>query len=264
MSGRDAAIFRFGEPDKDRMQTVSVDMRSYRGETPSERHAFVQIVLPVAGQLEIDVCGQQERLSPSRGVLVHKNTSHTQTSTVSNRSLVVDMDEQAVGADMLDKFSSKPFIDLSLRTTKLTQYMHNMLQKGEGDARAALAWAPILIASLSDESPDLKYRLSVLKALVEIDPFMPWSLERMADQADISVSRLHAVFREQFDETPHLWLADIRMTKIRELLANSSLPIAEIADRAGFADQTALTRAMKKAMGTTPAAYRREFSAQPQ
>ncbi|KQO80979.1 AraC family transcriptional regulator [Rhizobium sp. Leaf262] len=246
------------------MQTVSVDLRSYRDETPDERHAFVQIVLPVAGQLEIDVCGLQERLSPSRGVLVHKNTSHTQTSNVVNRSLVVDLDEQTVGADILDKFSSRPFIDLNPRTMRLTRYMHRVMQSGEVGAKAAEAWTPILVASLAGETPDVTSRLSELKTLVEIDPFMPWSLQRMAEHADISVSRLHAIFREQFDETPHLWLSDIRMEKICSLLAGSSLPIAEIADRAGFSDQTALTRAMKRAKGTTPAAYRREFSERPQ
>ncbi|UHS56570.1 helix-turn-helix transcriptional regulator [Agrobacterium vaccinii] len=246
------------------MQTVSVDLRSYRDETPDERHSFVQIVLPVAGQLEIDVCGLQERLSPSRGVLVHRNTSHTQTSNVVNRSLIVDIDENLVSTDILDKFSSRPFIDLSPRTTKLTQYMHSIMQSGEGSGSASEIWAPILVQSLAGEVSDLTFRLAALKALVEIDPFMPWSLERMADHADISVSRLHAIFREQFDETPHLWLSDIRMDKICALLVGSSLPIAEIADRAGFSDQTALTRAMKRAKGTTPAAYRRAFSGRPQ
>ncbi|MES5096797.1 AraC family transcriptional regulator [Agrobacterium sp. BA1120] len=246
------------------MQTVSVDLRSYRDETPNERHAFVQIVLPVVGTLEIDVCGLQERLSPARGVLVHKNTSHTQASTILNRSLVIDLDEQSVGADVLDKFSTKPFIDLTSRTIRLSRYMHRVMQSGEGGAKAAEVWAPMLVESLAGETPDVTSRLSALKALIEIDPFMPWSLERMADHADISVSRLHTIFREQFDETPHLWLSDIRMEKICALLAGSSLPIAEIADRAGFSDQTALTRAMRKAKGTTPAAYRRAFSGRPQ
>lgn len=246
------------------MQTVSFDLRSYRSETPSERHAFVQIVLPVAGHLEIDVCGLQNRLSPTKGVLLHINTSHTQMSTVANRSLIVDLDEKAVSPQILDRFSSNPFIELSARTNKLTRYMHDVMKAGEQDAKAGQAWTPILIASLVDENPDVISRVSVLKTLVEIDPFMPWSLERMANHADISSSRLHAIFRERFDETPHIWLSDIRMKKICALLTETSLPIAQIADRAGFSDQTALTRAMKKAMGITPAAYRREFSVLPQ
>jgi AraC-like DNA-binding protein len=246
------------------MKAVSVDLRSYRDETPNERHVFVQIVLPVTGQLEIDVCGLQEKLSASKGVIVHRDTAHTQTSDVLNRSLVVDIEEQSVPAQILDRFASTPFIDLNTRTTKLTRYMHDLIQSGEQDAKASLAWAPILLSSLVDENPDIVSRLTALKALVEINPFMPWRLERMADQADISVSRLHAVFREHFDKSPHLWLCDLRMKTICRLLTGSNLPIAQIADRAGFSDQTALTRAMKKTMGTTPAAYRREFSALPQ
>ncbi len=246
------------------MQTTSVDLRSYRHETPRECHPFVQIVLPVAGLLDIDVCGHQDRLSPSKGVLVHRNASHTQVSRVPNRSLVVDVDEQKVSAQILDRFSSRPFIPLSPQTMRLSHYMHQMIQAGETDAKACDAWAPILIASLAGEYPDVISRLHVLKALVEIDPFMPWSLERMAHHAGISASRLHAIFREQFDETPHAWLCDIRMKKICALLATSTLPIAEIADKAGFSDQTALTRAMRRANGTTPAAYRRAFSERPQ
>ncbi|NTF32133.1 AraC family transcriptional regulator [Rhizobium skierniewicense] len=246
------------------MKATSIDLRSYRGETPNECHAFVQIVLPVAGHLEIDVCGLQEKLSTAKGVIVHRNTAHTQTSDVLNRSLVVDIDEQSVPAQILDKFASKPFIDLNLRTTKLAHYMRDLTLGGEQDAKANLAWTPILLSSLVDENPDIVSRLTALKALVEINPLMPWPLERMADQADISVSRLHAVFREHFDESPHLWLRDLRMKAICRLLTGSNLPIAQIADRAGFSDQTALTRAMKKIVGTTPAAYRREFSGLPQ
>jgi AraC-like DNA-binding protein len=79
----------------------------------------------------------------------------------------------------------------------------------------------------------------------------------MASEVEISTSRLHALFLDYFDARPHALLADIRMKKICALLSGSSLPIAEIATRAGFSDQTALTRAMKKSLGTTPAAYRR-------
>lgn len=243
------------------MPAVSVDLRSYDGESPDERHSFVQLVLPLSGHLEIDVCGRQQRLSPLKGALVHRDTSHSQTSAGLNCSLIVDVTEQALSAQILDTFSSRPFFDIKPRTSRLKHYMHGMLQRGEQNAKASTAWAPFLIASLTDESPDILSRVSLLRTLVEIDPFMPWSLERMAEQAEISVSRLHAIFREQFDETPHLWLTDIRMRKICEDLADTRLPIAEIADRAGFSDQTALTRAMKNAMGTTPAAYRREFSA---
>ncbi|GAK70873.1 putative AraC family transcriptional regulator [Agrobacterium rubi TR3 = NBRC 13261] len=246
------------------METVSVDLRSYAQERPRERHGFVQLVFPVSGQLEIDVCGLQERLSPSRGVLIHSGALHTQQGEGPNRSLIVDMEEAKVSPKILDTFSSSPFIDLNRTTLRLIHHMRQIMQTHARQLARDSLLARILVENLVEDSPDIISRLSVLKALVELEPFMPWSLERMAHQADISVSRLHAIFREQFDQTPHLWLSDIRMKKICALLASSTLPIAEIADKAGFSDQTALTRAMKKAMGTTPAVYRREFSPLPQ
>ena len=47
-------------------------------------------------------------------------------------------------------------------------------------------------------------------------------------------------------------------TRARAWLAQSALPIAEIALRAGFSEQSALTRAMRKECGQTPVAYRRQ------
>lgn len=89
--------------------------------------------------------------------------------------------------------------------------------------------------------------------------FFPWTIETLASCTAISDSRLHALFLEEFGLSPHRWLAELRLDKVCALLRQSTLPIAEIALRAGFSDQTALTRAMRNAMGETPAAYRRAF-----
>ena len=49
-----------------------------------------------------------------------------------------------------------------------------------------------------------------------------------------------------------------RIGHVRKWLAESDLPIADLALRAGYADQSALTRAMQRLTGLTPAAYRRQ------
>ena len=48
----------------------------------------------------------------------------------------------------------------------------------------------------------------------------------------------------------------VRVDMVTELLANPDLAIAEIADRAGFTEPAALSRAFKKWTGETPAQYR--------
>lgn len=57
---------------------------------------------------------------------------------------------------------------------------------------------------------------------------------------------------------PQAWLAERRISHVRKWLAESDLPIADLALRAGYADQSALTRAMQRLTGLTPAAYRRQ------
>ena len=79
----------------------------------------------------------------------------------------------------------------------------------------------------------------------------------MAQAAHVSVSRLHVLFRDELDTSPHDWLLRCRLERAREWLAGGTRSVAEIALAAGFADQSSLTRAMRKAFDTTPAAYRR-------
>ena len=47
------------------------------------------------------------------------------------------------------------------------------------------------------------------------------------------------------------------MDRVRQLLADTDLPIATLAYQAGFADQSALTRVMRRTTGLTPSAYRK-------
>lgn len=239
------------------MQTASIDLRSYSKEWPEERHAFVQIVVPLSGSMDIDVGGLQQRLSASKGVLINGNVKHTIVTSDNNRSLIVDLDERYVSDATLEKFSSKPFIDLTTRSSLVARHMRRSIHDGECDRSSTRLWAELLVGSFTDERVDAAARLMTLKTLIEIDPFQAWTVEQMALQAELSTSRLHALFLEYFDTTPHALLSEMRMKKICALLSNSGLPIAQIAARAGFSDQTALTRAMKKSLGTTPAAYRR-------
>ncbi|MDO3441752.1 AraC family transcriptional regulator [Agrobacterium sp. V1] len=239
------------------MTVASADIRTYRQERPRERHGFVQIVLPVSGCLRIDVGGRQDELSIGRGVFIHRDAPHTQEATVINHSLVVDIDESAVSEQTLERFSRVPFLDIAPDTRQLIAYMRSLIKTdGRRDDIAAL-WAPLLVDSLAPEKADIRQRLRKLSAVVGAEPFFPWTIDMLAACVTISDSRLHALFLEEFGFPPHRWLAGLRMDKVCTLLNQSSLPIAEIALRAGFSDQTALTRAMRNAVGETPATYRR-------
>ena len=54
--------------------------------------------------------------------------------------------------------------------------------------------------------------------------------------------------------TPHAYLVQRRLALARSLL-DAGRPIADAAAAAGFADQAHLTRAFRRSLGYTPAAY---------
>ena len=80
-------------------------------------------------------------------------------------------------------------------------------------------------------------RLAVLERLIDAHPRAPWTVGEMARRIGISPSRLHALSRSEWGLSPQAWLAERRIGHVRKWLAESDLPIADLALRAGYADQ---------------------------
>jgi len=79
----------------------------------------------------------------------------------------------------------------------------------------------------------------------------------VAAAAGLSVTRFHKEFRKRYGQSPHAALMQLRVDAARRLLIGSNMSIADIAVRTGHADQSALTRRLRLALGVTPAALRR-------
>ena len=242
-----------------------LDLRSYGAEWQPDRHSFAQLVLPVTGTLRLEIAGRTGRLDPLHGAIVAAGAWHAQASAVQNRSLILDLDgaalEQGAWADLLDR----PFTTLGPAARKLADYMALMAGERAAVPPALLrGWVPLLLDTLALGAPQAPSRLAALLAQVAQRPGLPWTTASMADAARMSVSRLHALFRAELDTSPHAWLLGQRLQFACLCLATSNSPIAEVAQAAGFSDQSALTRAMKTAMDTTPGAYRRETASKRQ
>jgi AraC-like DNA-binding protein len=241
------------------LPAADIHLRSYGTQRESDRHAFAQLVLPVAGMVLLDIEGRGGRLDPLHGALVAPGSWHGQCGDGSNRSVVVDIDvdAEALARGDWQRLLERPFTPIGPAVRKLVEYM--ALMAGDRPPRAELVrgWVPLLLDALADTPPQPVSRLAALCARMEAEPGLPWSTGSMARCAGVSVSRLHALFREELDASPHAWLMALRLERACAWLAGGRRTIAEVALAAGFADQSALTRAMRTALDTTPAAYRR-------
>jgi len=99
-------------------------------------------------------------------------------------------------------------------------------------------------------------QLAAVRGLLQERLAEPVTLADLARAASMSVSQLSRRFKASTGETPHRYLARMRLEHACRLLRSTSLPIAEIAACSGFSHQEHLTRVMRARLNTTPAALR--------
>ncbi|WP_419896072.1 AraC family transcriptional regulator [Roseomonas sp. USHLN139] len=239
--------------------SAAVWLRSYGAPSTPHCHDFAQLVLPLEGSLEMEIGGRGAVLDRRTAAYVDQGVRHDQASPQRNRAVILDLDRQALGGGLADRLAARPLIVLPPEARSLVDYMGQSLARGPASPARLAHWMPLLIEALGGgaaaaEAP----RLAGLLAALRQEPFRPWTTAAMAAAAGLSTSRLHAVFRAELSATPRAYLAGLRLAHVQRWLAEGETPIAELACRGGYADQSALTRALRKATGLTPAAYRRQ------
>jgi AraC-like DNA-binding protein len=85
----------------------------------------------------------------------------------------------------------------------------------------------------------------------------PLTLEQLSAVSELSPSYLIRVFKQRYGLTPHAWLNDVRLQCARRQL-REGLPIADVAQANGFADQAHLQRLFKRSLATTPGHYQQQ------
>jgi AraC-like DNA-binding protein len=235
---------------------LDLNIRSYSAEHAAHSHAFDQLVLPLDGELLIEVGGQEERLMPGRVAVVASGECHTQMARAVNHSLILDLAPQALSGEA-ERLLQHPFLAISPAATKLIDFMGLTLTEPPLSPTILAQWTSLLLDALGRPATPPS-RLATLLAAIEGAPGEAWTTPRMAALAALSTSRLHAVFREELQSTPMAWVTAQRMRLARELLQHTRLAIGEIAWRCGYADQGAFARAFNRACGVSPAATRQQ------
>ena len=85
------------------------------------------------------------------------------------------------------------------------------------------------------------------------------TLKDIADSVHLSSIYFHNIFTSALGITPHQYLTNYRIEKVKEHLWNTQKSINEIAEITGFGCQQYLNKVFKKETGMTPAIYRKTF-----
>jgi AraC-like DNA-binding protein len=87
-------------------------------------------------------------------------------------------------------------------------------------------------------------------------PGKTWTIAALASLSAMSRTLFVATFVEGTGETPGHYLAALRLGRARDLLQQSSLPLAAIAHRTGYGSDVAFIRAFKRQFGISPGRFR--------
>jgi len=94
-------------------------------------------------------------------------------------------------------------------------------------------------------------------ALMHERPAEAWTTERLAEEAALSRSALHERFVTFIGQPPMQYLAQWRMQLAASCLRDTDAKVVDIALDVGYENETAFSRAFKRAVGESPGTWRR-------
>lgn len=86
-------------------------------------------------------------------------------------------------------------------------------------------------------------------------PHLDWTVAQLAARCDLSEGHFTKKFIEAFEQTPQRFLLDARIRQAIDRMNRDQLSIKAAAQATGYATVHSFTRAFKRAMGVSPAAY---------
>jgi AraC-like DNA-binding protein len=101
-----------------------------------------------------------------------------------------------------------------------------------------------------------RYKLRRAVEFVDANLGRVVQLKDMAKVADVSLFHFHRQFKKTTGLTPHQFIVQRRIEQAKVLLAQSNLPIIDVAVQVGFMDQSHFTTTFRKLTSMTPRIYR--------
>jgi len=110
----------------------------------------------------------------------------------------------------------------------------------------------VAIRQVRAQAPAVATALEIMEQTIEEPP----AIAEIASRSGVSQKELERLFRKVLRTTPGRHFLGLRLATAERLLAQTALPIAEIAVRAGFTSAPAFSRAYRNRFGRPPRAAR--------
>ena len=245
---------------------AEIEIRRYGDQAASHAHDHHQLVLPLAGALEMEVAGQGGRVVGLRAAAIPGGEAHSFLGTDENAFLIVDISNSDSslplfgGRRFWEIAAERPFFDFDPEMAGHLAFVASAVRAAPITGMRATVASEMILDGLARraglERPRLPEQVSKAVRLIETCASAPLSVADIARAAGLSSSRLHARFRSATGMSPMRYLAMERLRRAAFLLETTDFQVAQIAREAGYSDQSAFTRAFRRETGHTPQKYR--------
>lgn len=230
---------------------------------PPHSHDAWTLLIVDAGTVRYDLGGTQHATTRSSVTLLPPDVSHDGRAATDSgfRKRVVYLERGVIGGELLGGAVDAPaFHDRALH--ERVALLHDSLATRTDDleAESRLAFVTERLRShlrRSAVAPEGARGPRVATALRDLlDSRLPEgvSLESAAGVLHSHPTHLVRAFSAEFGVPPHVYLTARRVELARRHLLDG-VPAAEAATRAGFYDQSHLSRHFKRILGVTPVAF---------
>jgi sigma-54 dependent transcriptional regulator, acetoin dehydrogenase operon transcriptional activator AcoR len=259
---------------RDPIDATTLGVVSVAGVGKAYNPHFQALALSVAGRIQSELSAQEmtrrerllacslSRLSKvqSGGLLVFDRrgrflTADAQGSALSTLSLIPNTDvyTRIVG---LDVAGGSGGVGRALPHWLEPDWLEPVLDDGERIGTLVLLPDALRRKAAAFQGGLPRYKLRRAVDFVDANLDRVIHLKEMARIADVSLFHFHRQFKKTTGVTPHQFITGRRIAQAKLLLAESDLPIIDVAVRVGFGDQSHFTTTFRKFTSMTPRIYR--------
>ncbi len=231
-----------------------IELRSYCTENRSHAHDFAQLLLPLAGSMELEAGSYLGIVDERVGIYIAPGEQHSFAGSEHNLFLVLDL--FSTGSLPAYHFKSHSF-QISNSTKKLIQFIQHYLLEEENNFFTDSLINQLLLHFSLGAIP-IEQDAVVVKAKNWIDDYFtePVEVAKVAGFCHLSISQLQRRFKQTMGCSIAVYWRLKKLHYAKQLLARNHLPVETVAFKVGYENLSAFSRCFNKLMGESPSQWR--------